>query len=146
MESEVPYQHAEEVPTTGDFKYDKLATIFEGQETLMGFYSIIERKNGAHVVSVADWGDINSRWVQSRIHDLYGYLIRELSEAMQELKGKPWKQTYGETDVDKFREELADSLHFFVEICITAGMTADDLFEGYFSAWQKNRKRQENGY
>jgi hypothetical protein len=65
---------------------------------------------------------------------------------MQELKSKPWKNNYGETDVDKFREEMSDAFHFFVEMCITAGMTADDLFEGYFSAWQKNRKRQENGY
>ena len=73
-------------------------------------------------------------------------MVRELGEAMQELRSKPWKQDWRATDRDKFLEEMGDALHFFVEMCITAGMTAKDLFDAYFRSWEKNRGRQEDGY
>lgn len=146
MESEIPYVAAVTPPDTTVIAFDQLRTIFEGQRTLMVRYHDMEKKNGAGVVSEDDLGDIDSRYVQARVHELFGWMVRELGEAMQELPSKPWKHVFGEVDEAKFREEMADAFHFFVEMCITAGMTADDLFEGYFGAWQKNRKRQENGY
>lgn len=146
MEPEIPYVAAALPSDTTVIAFDKLATIFDGQRALMARYHDMEKKNGACVVSEADMGDIGSRYVQAREHELFGWMVRELGEAMQELPSKPWKHVFGEVDETKFREELADAFHFFVEMCITAGMTADDLFDSYFSAWQKNRKRQENGY
>ena len=113
----------------------------------MARYHGIEKTNFGHVVEIADLGDLDSRLVQARIHELFGFLVRELGEGMQELKiSKPWKQTFVASDPDKFREEMADSLHFFVEICITAGISADELFAEYFKAWSKNRGRQDSGY
>lgn len=146
----LPYQQADLIGAEdrpGFLFYDKLATVFAGQRSLMGRYHAIEKKNYGLVVDEADLGDLNSRAVQARIHMLFGFLVRELGEAMQELKvSKPWKQTFVPSDFSNFKEEMSDSLHFFVEICITAGISADDLFAGYFKAWEKNRGRQASNY
>lgn len=125
---------------------DPLATIFAGQKLLMDKYHAIESRNLSFPVETYDCGDLDSRLVQARMHELFGFLVRELGEAMQELRSKPWKQGWRTTDRDKFEEEMADSLHFFVEMCITAGISADKLFDLYFKAWGKNRDRQSNGY
>ena len=142
----IPYEIAATTHETHGLPIDTLRTIFQGQRLLMDKYYSLETRNMSFPVDTADCGDLDSRLVQARLHEMFGFLVRELGEAMQELKSKPWKQGWAQTDRDKFMEEMADSLHFFVEMCITAGMSADDLFEWYFKAWGKNRDRQENGY
>ena len=67
-------------------------------------------------------------------------------EAMNVLKNKPWKQSEVTTDKVHFYEELGDTLHFFVELCITAGMTASDLARIYHRKHAVNEFRQESKY
>lgn len=123
-----------------------LEMIFAGQHHLIAKYHAIEEANGANVVKVDEYGDLNNRYVQMRLHDLFGYLVRELSEAMQEVKGKPWKRDpLPESDRAKFVEEMGDAFHFFVEMCITAGMTADELHRAYFRMHEKNNSRIASG-
>jgi dimeric dUTPase (all-alpha-NTP-PPase superfamily) len=119
--------------------------IFEGQKHLMVKYHAIEAANGSPVITREEEGNLDDRKVQARIHELFGYLIRELAEAMQELKLKPWKKSGELTVTENFVEEMADSFHFFVEMCITAGMSAEDLHRAYFRAHRKNVDRIEGG-
>lgn len=149
----IPYTDAPVAFVAGDAdaqivsSYDRLGTIFRGQRTLMHKYYEQEIRNGAHAIPAADYGDLQSRTVQMRMHEVFGFLVRELSEAMQELDAsKPWKDKPRPIDEAKFHEEMADSFHFFVEMCITAGISPDSLFTFYFSAWEKNRGRQDTGY
>lgn len=120
--------------------------MFDGQRSLMSKYHDIELANGATVLDPDEFGDLNSRRVQQRLHDLYGYVTRELAEAMQELKNKPWKQTERPTDEKAFVDEVGDVAHFFFEFCITAGISPIDLYESYFRMHQKNQVRQSTGY
>lgn len=120
--------------------------IFAGQRHLMAKYHDLEAENGSPVVDPSREGDLDDRQVHARIHELFGYTVRELSEAMQELGTKPWKRTAKPTDRDAFVNELGDTLHFFVELCITAGMTADDLHRAYFRMHQKNNSRIAGTY
>ena len=147
----IPYQEAltrrpEGGMSTREFPVDMLATIFEGQTLLMGRYEDQERRNGEHMPSMGDWGDLNSRTVQMRLHSLYGYMVREMSEAMAHLDAKPWKDHPRLVDEDAFREEIGDTLHFFVEFCLVAGLGSSSLFHAYFHAWEKNNVRQASGY
>jgi NTP pyrophosphatase (non-canonical NTP hydrolase) len=123
-----------------------LEMIFEGQKHLMTKYHAREKANGSPVITSDMEGNLDDRQVQARIHELYGYLVRELSEALQELKNKPWKQTEQPTDRAAFVEEVGDSLHFFVELCITAGISAEDLHRAYFRMHQKNNSRLAGTY
>lgn len=147
---ELPYRGAKVIvaeASPGYLFFDKLATIFAGQQQLMDRYYDIEKQGGfSFPVPQDELGELDFCLVQARLHEMFGFTVRELSEAMQELRWKPWKQKWTPTDREKFAEEMADALHFFVEMCITAGMTAEDLFNAYFRAWQKNRGRQDNGY
>lgn len=109
-------------------------------------YHGIEADNGSPVITREEEGNLDDRKVQARIHELFGYLVRELSEAMAELKNKPWKKTKQLTVEENFVEEMADSFHFFVEMCITAGMTSEDLHRAYFRAHAKNTDRIAGTY
>jgi NTP pyrophosphatase (non-canonical NTP hydrolase) len=120
--------------------------IFEGQKHLMSKYHAIESANGSPVITSDEEGEVDNRIVQMRMHELFGYLVRELSEAMQEVKGKPWKRTVPPTDRQALHNELGDALHFFVELCITAGMSAEDLHRAYFRMHQKNNDRIASTY
>jgi hypothetical protein len=125
---------------------DLLATIFAGQRRLMERYFEIERDNGAVVVEPHLHGELDDRDVQMRIKDLAYRMVEELSEATNCLKNKPWKNTFVETDREHFREELSDAVHFFVELLVTAGLTADDVFDLYFRKHQVNEFRQDSNY
>jgi hypothetical protein len=127
-------------------KGDLLKLMYQGQRETMAKLHDIEDSNGSPVIFEEEEGDLNSRKVQARLHELYGYLSRELAEAMQELKLKPWKRTEVQTNTKAFVEEMADSFHFFLEMCITAGISPMDLYEAYFRMHKKNIDRQNNGY
>lgn len=149
----IPYQQASDRnghdqfdPGGQSFPIDFLRTIFQGQTDLMEQYEEQERLNGEPMPSPSDWGSLDSRTVQMRLHSLYGYMVREMSEAMQHLDAKPWKDHPRPVDEAKFYEEIADTLHFFVEFCIVAGIGPARLFHEYFRAWEKNNVRQASGY
>jgi dUTPase. len=125
---------------------DMLQTIFDGQIELIAKYAEIEQGRGALVVPPEEFGNIDHRFVQWRIKDLAFRCIEEMTEATNTLKNKPWKQSEVATDQVHFYEELADALHFFIELCITAGMTAEDLARIYHRKHAVNKFRQRSNY
>lgn len=126
--------------------HDMLAQIFEGQRELMAKYHDIEGANGSPVIPHELEGELSNRQVQARLHQLFGFGIREWGEAMQELANKPWRRTEQQTDREAFIDEVGDTMHFFVEFCITAGITPEELFESYFRMHNKNQQRQSSDY
>jgi phosphoribosyl-ATP pyrophosphohydrolase len=125
---------------------DMLETIFEGQRELIARYHDIEKDRGALVVEPEHFGEIDHRFVQWRMKDLMQRCIEEMMEAANTLKNKPWKQSEVPTDKVHFYEELADAFHFFVELCITAGMSAEDLARIYHRKHAVNKFRQRSEY
>lgn len=125
---------------------DLLKAIFSRQVELMAKYHSIEAQRGALVVEPREFGNIDHRFVQWRIKDLNSRSIEELMEAMNCLKNKQWKQSEITTDKTHFYEELADAFHFFVELCITAGMDAEDLAMMYLKKSEVNKFRQRSNY
>jgi len=76
----------------------------------------------------------------------------ELSEIMRESAWKNpnlikfgWKKTQ-EFNEEKFKEEIVDLLHFFVNLCIAAGMNEEELFERYINKNKENHDRKDRGY
>lgn len=69
----------------------------------------------------------------------------ELHEAMGETGWKPWA-TSNHMNVDAFHGELVDAFHFFMNLCIASGLTADGLLAGYERKRFKNIARQAAGY
>lgn len=72
-------------------------------------------------------------------------LEAELQEMLDEMGWKPWA-TSRHFNTDAVRGELVDVFHFFMNLWLASGGTADDLYEGYFIKRGKNLKRQQQGY
>ena len=68
-------------------------------------------------------------------------MVSELCEMLMETNFKWWKNPK-EVNMDAVQEELVDVLHFFVSICLKAGMTADDLHRLYLAKNKENFDRQ----
>lgn len=120
---------------------DMLATMFAQQRKHMQAYSEL-----GHTIEPHLEGKLDNRTTQAALREFAGYTVEELYEAINNLKNKPWKRSDTETDVDAFREELADAWHFFIEFHIIAGIDPIDIFREYFRKTFVNVHRQQNGY
>ena len=136
---------------------DLLKTIFFKQKQLMKKYKGICEDHYGKIfmkkVEISDevWNgktsNLHTRVGNMLIKEMIDSTIQELSEAIQTMKNwKPWKQTDMETDVEHFKEEMIDGLHFYIEALILAGVDADEVFELYFKKNKVNQFRQNSKY
>lgn len=105
---------------------DKLDRIFELQKALD---TEIETKRNLNFSK--------SEWVQKEILAI----ISELSEVLDEVNFKWWKKEE-EIDNEKLHEEIIDVLHFFISMCLRAGLDSETLFRLYIEKNEENLKRQ----
>jgi len=125
---------------------DYLEAMFTRQGELMAKYEEIEKKNGANVVEPFQFGELDLRNVQARLKECAYRVVEELSEATNCLKNKPWKQDAVATDEVHYKEELADTFHFFLELLIVSGFDAKEFASYYFRKAEVNKFRQNSGY
>jgi dimeric dUTPase (all-alpha-NTP-PPase superfamily) len=106
---------------------DKLDTIFSLQKMLD---SDIIKNRGLE-------GIPQDVWIQKKTLAM----LSELAELIDEVNFKWWKN---KKDINQanVKEELVDILHFFISMCLTAGMTADELYNIYIRKNQENFDRQ----
>ena len=76
-------------------------------------------------------------WMQKEVLAM----LSELSEVLDEVNFKWWKNKKP-LDAEALRGELVDILHFFVSMCLHAGMDADMLFSKYLEKNKENFDRQ----
>lgn len=109
-----------------------ILSIFERQLELMHKYDEIEARNGFPVPPRPY--DLDDKYVQHRIKELFWRATEEFGEALEErahisqeavLRWRDgWDSTPG---IRHFMEELADALHFLTEASIVAGFTGADI-------------------
>ena len=76
-------------------------------------------------------------WMQKEVLAM----LSELSEVLDEVNFKWWKNKKP-VDSEALQGELVDILHFFVGMCLHAGLDADSLFEKYRLKNKENFDRQ----
>ena len=107
---------------------DKLDEIFALQAAL-----------DAYIGNVRDCGTYpKSDWIQKKSLAL----IDEVTELLNEVNYKWWKNEKP-VDENAVKEELVDILHFFISMCIDAGMTGDELHRIYCQKNAENIARQQ---
>jgi dimeric dUTPase (all-alpha-NTP-PPase superfamily) len=77
--------------------------------------------------------------------DMVLALTDELHEAMNEIGWKPWA-TSKHFNTEAVKGELVDCLHFFINLCLVAGLEPDSLHSRYVTKNKKNALRQMEGY
>lgn len=108
-------------------KIDKLERIFEMQAFFQN--DLIKRRQLEGISS--------EKWIQMQTLAM----LSELAELIDEVNFKWWKNPKP-VDENSVKEELVDILHFFVSMCLTSGMTAQELFDRYIEKNQENFDRQ----
>lgn len=68
----------------------------------------------------------------------------ELHEVLGEVNWKPWKQSRGIKDVAAYREEVADVMHFILDLYLAAGLTGKDIYQDYVAKHNVNIDRTTN--
>ncbi|MBQ1892875.1 MAG: dUTPase [Clostridia bacterium] len=107
-------------------EHDKLDVIFELQKKLDT--DIQERRSLDFPME---------QWIQKDVLAM----ISELAELLDEVNFKWWKNEKP-IDEEALHGELVDILHFFVSMCIRAGLDSDKLYEGYIAKNKENFDRQ----
>jgi dimeric dUTPase (all-alpha-NTP-PPase superfamily) len=81
------------------------------------------------------------------------HLNQEINELLYELPFfKPWKDYSGMSEeemheaIQKAKMELVDSWHFFMNIALGLGMTAEEFDAMYCAKNKENHRRQDAGY
>ncbi len=87
------------------------------------------------------------------IRDHFTHCVQELGEMLQEVPFyKNWKDYSKMTDeelvaaYDKAKEELIDAWHFFMNMSLALGMSADEFHQRYLNKHKENIRRQDDGY
>lgn len=96
-------------------------------------------------------GDLETR--AAFIRDHFVYLSQELQEALYEIPYfKHWKD-YSKMSTaeaneayERYKEELVDAWHFFMNMMLAAGMSAEELYDMYMEKHKENIRRQDEGY
>ena len=107
---------------------DKLDTIFAMQQKLNE--DIIARRN---LTGISD-----EEWIQKQTLAM----LSEMAELLDEVNFKWWKNEKP-VNMDNVKDELVDVLHFFVSMCLRAGMDAQTLYNRYCQKNEENFRRQE---
>lgn len=69
----------------------------------------------------------------------------ELHEALGETGWKPWA-TSNHIDKEAFFHEMIDAWHFFMNLMLITGYSAQDFYRAYCEKHNLNAIRQKNGY
>lgn len=106
---------------------DKLDVIFKYQKAFDG--DVIEKR---HLEGIT-----REEWLQKKTLAM----VSELAELLDEVNFKWWKNPKPVSE-DNVKDELIDILHFFVSMCITSGMDAEEMYERYLKKNKENFDRQ----
>ncbi|HBT47808.1 MAG TPA: dUTPase [Peptococcaceae bacterium] len=78
-----------------------------------------------------------SDWIQKEVLAI----MVELGELLEEVNFKWWKVPRP-LDPEAIKGELVDILHFFISMCLKAGIGAEDLYRAYIAKNEENFRRQ----
>lgn len=94
------------------------------------------------------WGrlvDVNDpEAVSAYVRDVVLCATDELHEVLAEVNWKPWKDNRGIKDIEAYREEMADVLHFILDLYLAAGLNGGDIVMDYVSKHYKNLDRAKS--
>jgi len=125
-------EHPQSEQLAPETQSDRLAEIFARQADLARFYRE-QRPDGFY-----SWEPIDRcvMWTRAIIH--------ECCELDDELNWKPWKNARPLAETRAARlDEMADILHFVVQLALDQGFDAQELYAAYLRKNAENRTRQQ---
>lgn len=120
---------------------DKLDVMMEQQREFM---LLLQKKRGFPNFPV----DLSSKDGQRFLKEISYETVGELFEAIQHLRNSKRHRLTDTNEIDHglYLEELVDVLHYYFEIVIASGISAEELYDAYINKGKVNVKRIEQGY
>jgi NTP pyrophosphatase (non-canonical NTP hydrolase) len=109
-----------------------------------GLDYLLQRQRDIEILWNRQVDPTDSDAVSAYIRDVVLCATDELHEVLGEVNWKPWKETRGIKDLAKYREEMADVLHFIFDLYLAAGLTGKDIILDYLAKNVENRARVSN--
>lgn len=79
--------------------------------------------------------------VSQYVRDVVLCATDELHEVLAEVNWKPWKDNKGIKDIEKYREEMADVLHFILDLYLAGGLSGSNIIVDYLAKNYENLQR-----
>jgi hypothetical protein len=94
------------------------------------------------------WDESKQPFEGYRKFMLSSAIIQECVEYKHDLKFKWWKDkdNYKIDENNRRKVEIPDILHFFIQLCIEDGVSAQDLYQTYLDKIEENKNRQDRKY
>lgn len=136
-----------------DFRRARSSKTITNNEENTGMKEMLEMQARLQEYLGTDFEDMDMEERAQFARDHYVYMVQELNEALYELPYfKKWKN-YDNMTVDemvpairRYKGELVDAFHFFMNLMLVYGMDFDDLKTGYIEKNKENIERQKKGY
>lgn len=133
-ESVVPYMVFEE-PQPADYDQQMISQAAEGFDYLLDRQAGVEKAWG-RMVNIGD-----DEAVSKYISEVILCVTDELHEVLAEVNWKPWKKSRGIKNLENYREEMADVLHFILDLYLAAGMSGFSIVVDYIAKNTENLDR-----
>jgi NTP pyrophosphatase (non-canonical NTP hydrolase) len=119
------------VPSAPDHVY----SAEQGLDYMLGLQHKVESVWGRNV----DASDPEA--VSKYIREVILCTTDELHEVLAEVHWKPWKDSRGIKDLSKYRGEMADVLHFILDLYLAGGITGREIIADYLAKHHENLAR-----
>lgn len=122
---------------TPPLPHDRLSDIFERQRQFSNF-----------VRPRREFPNPDPTVLMAQLREQGLAIMLEIAEAIEKTAWKPWLTEIPPDPLphDAFKKEMVDVLHFMVNLCILAGITPDELYQGYRVKNLINIERQNGVY
>ena len=85
---------------------------------------------------------MNDEYIKDMILAAYS----ELSEILNEINWKPWRQTKKTVYSGRYKNEIIDLFHFVINLSIAVDMEPKEFFNRFVDKNKENHERQKRGY
>jgi dimeric dUTPase (all-alpha-NTP-PPase superfamily) len=116
----------------------KLLKMQDNFNLLFDLQQALQKMHGHHF----DKMTIEEKENYTKDHVLY--LLEETHELLREINFKTYKKTRKPIKIENIREELSDILHFYVNLCLVWGVSADQIVESFKQKNAVNVQRVKN--
>lgn len=110
------------------------------------FHDLFDRQKSLSLTFGDDFAKMSLEQKEEYTKDKVLALLDETHEVLREINWKSWKKTKKEIDQAKLLEELSDALHFYINLCLVWGFSAEDVYEAYIKKDKENYKRIKRSY
>lgn len=118
---------------------DKLCIMFEMQRKLQERLKILERIKDKSMLQQY----INQNLLA--IHEEAVEIMRETAYKNPDYVPFGWKKDQ-QFNIEKYKDEIVDIIHFIMNLCIAVDMSADEFFQRYLNKNKENFVRQDENY